>query len=114
MSLGSLVELVGPGSIGHDEVEVESRAILQVVFEATKSNKQSTFNHLIDHGWIWVRKILEASKTPCCTLGQPESWLSVNFFYPLGYSLVEETIDSLQVHHLLLAKAKFRDVHVAL
>ena len=47
-------------------------------------------------------------------LRQSDGWKNRNNSDPLGHTFVEETINTLQLHHLLLAKTKQGDENKAL
>ncbi len=104
-----LISLSRSVTIGQDEVELTSCAILLVVFKANECQKGTVFwQHLFNHCSTWELKHWSRT-TKACRLWKPVISFAVNLLHPLGYSSVKETVDRLQLYPTPFFEAKLGD-----
>ncbi len=109
LSLSMLISLSRAGTIGQDEVKILIFTVSMAFFKSNQGVKSTIiFNCLFDH--CRTRDLKHWSMTiRAYRLWKPVISFAVDFLHPLGYSLVKETVDPLQLYPLPVFKTKLGD-----
>ncbi len=109
-----IILLMGPDSIGHDEIEKLMTILIDAIFETSESIKRPTCQALIEHGLSRKFKLLSEFWVWEKYLWSPDCWNDIGNSDPLFNSLIEETVGLLELDNLFSGKAEFCNKEKAL